>query len=95
MHAFECPCPPAEDWDTDPYGGGESVKSYVVFKAEPQPYTPGAFWWQRVGACRSRADAAQLAALLLLDAAILGVWVREAEAVPAEAPAPDAGAPDA
>jgi type IV secretory pathway TrbF-like protein len=70
------------------------MKSYVVFKAEPQPYAVGgAFWWQRVGACRSRADAAQLAALLLLDAAILGVWVREAEAGPAEAPAPDAGAP--
>jgi hypothetical protein len=70
------------------------MKAFVVFKAEPQPYGGGGFYWQRVGACGSRADAAQLAALLLLDAAILGVWVREAVAGPAEAPAPDAGAPE-
>ena len=23
MHAFECPCPPIEEWKTDPYGGEE------------------------------------------------------------------------
>jgi hypothetical protein len=82
------------------------VKSFIVFKAErpaaesasPALYQPPP--WQRVGACRSRADAAQLAALLLMDPAMLGVWVREAEAGPAEGdpegtPPPDAGAPDA
>jgi hypothetical protein len=23
MHASECPCPPIEEWDSDPYGGAE------------------------------------------------------------------------
>jgi len=22
MHAFECPCPPVEEWEVDPYGAG-------------------------------------------------------------------------
>jgi uncharacterized protein YfaA (DUF2138 family) len=61
------------------------VKSYVVFKAELHQYG-GGFFWQRVGACGSRADAAQLAALLLLDPAIEGLWVREVEAGQAQVP---------
>jgi hypothetical protein len=62
---------------------------FVVFKAEPQPQYSGgvAFYWHRVGACRTRADAAQLAALLLLDPAIEGLWVREAAAGQAQVPA--------